>query len=145
MTKRTEGKIAGFAYLSYIVFALSSAVLSGRTTAGNDVSQKLMQIATTPTGGAGRALHDPALVSEILHRPDGFNEFCFVVGGFFFAYLFLRGRLIPRWLGWIDVITIGAQLIWVPLGSATMLPGSLVNWLWFPFCPMKSPSESCRR
>jgi len=72
---------------------------------------ELVRLATTPSAGATQAMSNPALVDEILHRPtNGFSEFCFVVGGFLFAYLFLRGRLIPRLLGWIGVITIGVQL-----------------------------------
>jgi hypothetical protein len=56
-----------------------------------------------------------------------------------FAYLFLRGRLIPRWLAWIGVITIGVQLICVPLQIATVVPGSIVNWLWFPILLYEVP------
>lgn len=207
MMKRTESTIAGVTYLSYIVFAMSSAIFSGRTTAGSDISQalstmrqmigtaritvlldllqivcalvlavtlyqlvkvvnptiallamvfrlgegllgffplldklELMQLATTPSVGAVDALSDPALVREILHRPNnGFSEFCFVVGGFLFAYLLLRGRLSPRWLAWIGVITIGVQLICVPLNIATIVPGRIVNWLWFPILLYEVP------
>jgi len=101
---------------------------------------ELMQIATAPAVGAGSALKDPALVSQILNRPtNNFDEFCFVVGGFLFAYLFLRGRLVPRWLAWIGVITIGAQLICIPLGIATIIPMPIVNWLWFPILLYEVP------
>ena len=40
MTQRVEGKLAGYAYLAYIVSAMSAAVLSGRTTAGVDTSRQ---------------------------------------------------------------------------------------------------------
>ena len=204
MTNRTDGKIAGGTYLAYIVFAMSSAVLSGRTTAGSDAAQKLatlshmigiarvtvlldvlqivcavvlaatlyrlvkavnptiallamlfrlgegllgffplldklelMQVATAPVTGE---LTSPAVIHQILNRPDnGFGEFCFVVGGFLFACLFLRGGLVPRWLAWVGVITIGAQLIAVPLHIATMIPGRIVNWLWFPILLYEVP------
>ncbi len=200
MTQRTEARIAGCAYLAYIVLAMSSSILFGRATAGDTISQtlatlarmiwtarvtvlldllqpvcalvlavtlyklvkvvdptlallamvfrlgegllgslpilsklELMQFATPPADHSAGALSSLALGSEILHRPDsGFSEFCFVIGGFLFAYLFLRGRLIPRWLAWIGVVTIGAQMICVPLRIATILPASIVNWLWFP-------------
>ena len=204
MTNRTDGKIAGIAYLAYIVFAMSSAVLSSRTTAGSDAAQKLatlssmmgtarvtvlldllqivcavvlaatlyrlvkavnptiallamlfrlgegllgffplldklelMQVATAPVTGE---LTSPAVIDQILNRPDnGFSEFCFVVGGFLFACLFLRGRLIPRSLAWVGVITIGVQLICVPLNVATIVPETLVNWLWFPILLYEVP------
>ena len=207
MTKRTEGRIAGAAYLSYIAFAMSSAILGSKAMGGSDVSQtlstlsarmgtarvtvlldllqivcalvlavtlyrlvkavdptvallamlfrvgegllgflplldklELMQMVTTPAVGAADALRNPALISEILHRPDnGLSEFCFVVGGFLFAYLFLRGRLIPRWLAWTGVITIGVQLICVSLAIATIVSKPVVNWLWFPILLYEVP------
>ena len=64
---------------------------------------------------------------------------CFVVGGFLFAYLFLAGRLIPRWMAWTGVITVGLQLVCVPLYVATILPGNIVNWLWFPILLYEVP------
>ena len=101
---------------------------------------EFMQMATAPAAGASVAVSNPALVHQILHRPDnGFSEFCFVVGGFLFAGLFLRGQLIPRWLAWVGVITIGVQLIGVPLSVATIIPGAIVNWLWFPILLYEVP------
>lgn len=47
MTQRAEGKLAGYAYLAYIVFAMSAAVLSKKTTAGADTSQMLYTLHST--------------------------------------------------------------------------------------------------
>jgi hypothetical protein len=92
---------------------------------------ELMHLATTPPVGSANAAGYLAAANELLHRPDdGFSQFFFVVGGFLFACLFVRGRLIPRWLAWIGVVTIGAQLIVVPLHIATMVPEAFVNWGW---------------
>ncbi len=75
-----------------------------------------------------------------LTRPDDlFGQFCFVVGGFLFAYLLLKGQLIPRWMAWTGVITIGLQLLCVPLYVATMLPGKIVSLLWFPILLYEVP------
>jgi hypothetical protein len=199
--------MAGCAYLSYIVFAMSSSIFFAKATAGADIWQtlstlsrmiwiarftvllnllqtvcalvlaamlyrlvkainpavallamlfrvgegllgflpllsklELMQLATAPPAGAADAISSLALANQILHRPDDvFSEFCFVVGGFLFAWLFLRGRLIPRWLAWTGVLTIGVQMICVPLHIATILPGSVVNWLWFPILLYEVP------
>lgn len=93
-----------------------------------------LELLTLAAKGAGPATIQPAyaaLADEILHRPDdGFSAFCFVVGGFIFACLFLRGRLIPRWLAWIGVVTIGAQLIAVTLNIASLVPGWIVERMW---------------
>ncbi len=204
MTARWEPKAAGAAYLGYIVFTMSSSILYGRATAGNNVSETLVtlghmaataritvlldllqivcalvlaatlfqlvravsptlallamvfrvgegllgalpllskleviQMAATTTVGKVGSL---AIADELLNRPDvGFSEFCFVVGGFIFACLFLRGRLIPTWLAWIGVVTIGVQMICVPLHIAGMVPGSVVEQLWLPILLYEIP------
>ena len=180
----------GYAYLAYIVFAMSAAILSRKTTAGADTSQMLSTLRSTIAlaqitvlldllqivcavvlavtlyrlsrkvdatlallamafrfgeGLAGfvAALRQTgadeasnwlkpmcassagclAVAGEIFNRPDDlFGQFCFVIGGFLFAYLLLAGRLIPRWMAWTGVITIGLQLVCVPLYVATLLP-----------------------
>jgi hypothetical protein len=93
-------------------------------------------------GGQVRLMHLAAAVpdhsataalfgSYIFNRPDAeFSEFCFVVGGFLFAYLLLRGRLIPSSLAWIGVISIGAQAVCVPLQIAGFIHESIVDRIW---------------
>ncbi len=207
MTQRAEARLAGYTYLGYIVFAMSAAVLSSKTTGGADTSQmlatlrstiwiarvtvlldllqiacavvlavtlyrlskvvdatlaliamgfrfgegllgflpllgklELMKLATDSNGLCAASPGCLAVASEIFKRPDDlFGQFCFVVGGFLFAYLLLAGRLIPRWMAWTGVITIGLQLICVPLYVATILPGKVVNWLWFPILLYEVP------
>ncbi|WP_263381294.1 DUF4386 domain-containing protein [Granulicella arctica] len=207
MTHRFDSRLAGCAYLSYVVFTMASSILYGRATAGESDSQalanlsrtisqarvtvlldllqivcavvlavtlyrlvssvnptiallamffrlgegllgflpllsklELMRLATDPSVAFANASSVLLLANENLHRPDdGFSQFCFVVGGFMFAYLFLRGRLIPRWLGWIGVVTIGAQLICVPLHIAMIIPGSVVDMLWMPILLYEIP------
>ena len=207
MTQRTEAKLAGYTYLGYIVFAMSAAVLSSKTTVGADISHVLatlqrtmwiaritvlldllqivcavvlavtlyrlskavdatlaliamsfrfgegllgflpllgkLELMTLAMGANDRCADSPgclAVASEIFKRPDDFfGQFCFVLGGFLFAYLFLVGRLIPRWMAWTGVVTIGLQLICVPLYVASILPGTVVNWLWFPILLYEVP------
>lgn len=207
MTQRAEGKLAGYAYLAYIVFAMSAAILSRKTTTGADTSQilstlrstialsqiavlldllqivcavvlavtlyrlsrtvdatlallamafrfgegmagfvpllsrlELMKLASTQNPWCADSAGCLAVSGEILRRPDDlFGQFCFVIGGFLFAYLLLVGRLIPRWMAWTGVITIGLQLICVPLYTATLLPGKVVNWAWFPILLYEVP------
>jgi hypothetical protein len=101
---------------------------------------ELMHLATTPPVDPANTAGYLAAAKELLHRPDdGFSQFFFVGGGFLFACLFLRGRLIPRWLAWIGVVTIGAQVIFVPLHIATMVPGSFVNWGWMAILVYEMP------
>ena len=207
MTRRADARIAGYAYLGYIVFTMSSTMLFGRATAGAGTSEtlstlgrmlwiarvtvlldllqmvcalllaatlyrlvravdptialiamlfrvgegllgalpllsklELMRLAMKPVTGLSEGSSYLSAGTEMLHRPDdGFSQFCFVVGGFLFASLFLRGRLIPRWLAWVGVVTIGAQAICVPLHIAMMIPGSIVNVLWLPILLYEVP------
>ena len=88
---------------------------------------ELMNLATRQ----GIGPQDTSRAAELLAKPDlGPSEFCFVVGGTIFAVLLLRGRLIPRWLAWIGVITIGAQTACVPMHIAGYLPGNVVEAMW---------------
>ena len=207
MTLRAEGKLAGYAYLAYIVFAMSAAVLSAKTIAGADIAHmlatlrstivfakvtvlldllqivcaivlavtlyrlsrtvdatlallamafrfgeglmgfvpllgklELMKLVTASSPSCASDAGCLAIAGEIFNRPDDlFGQFCFVVGGFLFAYILLAGRLIPRWMAWTGVITIGLQLICMPLHIATILPGRVVNWLWFPILLYEVP------
>ena len=207
MTQRAEGKLAGYAYLAYIVCAMSAAILARKATAGEDTSQmlsalrstialaqvtvlldllqivcavvlavtlyrlsrkvdatlallamafrfgegmagfvpllsklELMKLATTSNPMCASSAGCLAVAGEIFHRPDDlFGQLCFVVGGFLFAYLLLVGRLIPPWMAWTGVITIGLQLVCVPLYVATLLPGRVVNWVWFPILLYEIP------
>ncbi len=195
MTQRADARIAGTAYLSYIVFTMASVTIYGKATAGDGITQQLsslshmisqarvtvlldllqivcaltlavtlyrltkvvnatlamlammfrvgegligslpilsklelMRLATDNSTDAARA---QLFGNYIFNRPDAlFSEFCFVVGGFVFAYLFLRGRLIPALLAWIGVASIGIQLVCVPLHMAGFISGSIVDWLW---------------
>ena len=47
MTQRAEGRLAGYAYLAYIVFAMAAAILPRKTTAGGDTSQMLSTLRST--------------------------------------------------------------------------------------------------
>ncbi len=47
MTQRAESRLAGYAYLTYIVFAMSAAVLAGKTTTGANTPQMLASLHST--------------------------------------------------------------------------------------------------
>ena len=101
---------------------------------------ELMKLATDSNSVCAASPGCLAVSSELFKRPDDlFSQFCFVVGGFLFAYLFFAGRLIPRWMAWTGVVTIGRQLICVTLYVATILSGKVVGWLWFPILLYEVP------
>ena len=69
MTQRAEGKLAGYAYLAYIVFAMSAAILSGKTTAGADTSHMLSTLRSTIAHRSGHRPSRPA--ADCLRRRVG--------------------------------------------------------------------------
>lgn len=109
-----------------MLFRVGEGLLGTSSIAGK---LQLMQLAKTAQDHAANA----ALFGDyISSKPDAqFSEFCFVIGGSLFAYLFLRGRLIPSLLAWIGVITIGAQAVCLSLQIAGFLNESIVDNIWF--------------
>ena len=204
VTQRAEAKTAGFAYLSYIVFTMSSTIIYAKAAAGDGATQQLaglarmisqvritvlldllqvvcalvlavtlyrltkivdptlallammfrvgeglvgslailskvelMRLATAKTTDSAIAR---IFGDYIFNRPDQlFSEFCFVVGGFIFAYLFLRGHLIPSLLAWIGVVSIGIQMVCVPLQIAGFMSSSVVDLLWLAVMAYEIP------
>ena len=122
----THPHLFSAAVLSYVVSAVGDVVMAWALYV-------LLQLANALNPSCASSAACLAVAGEVFNRPDDlFGQFCFVVDGFLFAYLLLAGRLIPRWMAWTGVITIGLQLVCVPLYVATLLPGRVVNWLWFP-------------
>jgi uncharacterized protein DUF4386 len=204
VTQRAEARTAGFAYLSYIVFTMSSTMIYGKATAGDGVMQRLsslsqmisqvrvtvlldllqvvcalvlavtlyrltkvvdptlamlammfrvgegligsssivskLEVMRLATGSTMDAASARFFGNYIFNRPDElFSEFCFVVGGFVFAYLFLRGRLIPTLLAWIGVVAIGIQMVCVPLHTAAFIGRATVDMLWLVILAYEIP------
>jgi hypothetical protein len=63
----------------------------------------------------------------------------FSVGSALFAWLLLRGRLIPAPLAWLGVIASVLLVVGLPLQLAGVLPGSVVQFLWLPMAAFEIP------
>ena len=63
----------------------------------------------------------------------------FSVGSALFAWLLLRGRLIPSALAWLGVIASVLLVVGLPLQLAGVLPGSVVQILWLPMAAFEIP------
>ncbi|MGH7240142.1 MAG: DUF4386 domain-containing protein, partial [Candidatus Saccharimonadales bacterium] len=121
LTYRVDKTLAMIAML----FRAGEGLLGASSIGGK---LQLMQLATTVQD---HAANTALLGNYVFNKPDAdFSEFCFVIGGFLFAYLFLRGRLIPSLLAWLGVVTIGIQAICVPLQIAGFLRESVVDKVW---------------
>jgi hypothetical protein len=199
MTRRTNARLAGIAFLLYIVAAMSGMVLGGKASAGDTPEAKLASIAAhAGQARAGWLLElvgvfcafvlaitlwaitrdedaDLALLAAVLRVAEGvtgavaldagveriwlathageldaatrdalataqfgipqgmgIGATCFAVASTIFAWLLLRGRIVPAALAWIGVIGSLAAVVVLPLRQVGFIGGPLTNLVWAP-------------
>jgi len=202
MTRRTNARVAGFAFLIYIAAAFSGMVLSNGAASGEGTAAKLASIAGHApqmrlgillelvgcfcalvlavtlyaitrdedpdlallamacrvaegvTGaislqrGAGRLwlataagadAPDPAAANALgallLGLPGWTTEIgatFFAVGSTLFAYLLLRGRIVPVALAWLGVLGSILTVVILPLQLVGVLHGLITDLMWLP-------------
>jgi hypothetical protein len=62
----------------------------------------------------------------------GIGATCFAAGSTIFAWLLLRGRIVPASLAWIGVIGSVAAAVVLPLRLVGLLDTPLANLVWAP-------------
>ena len=206
MTRTTNARIAGFAYLFYIAVALPNMVLFGRATSGVGPAAKLATIAqhasdvrvcvmlmllstfaalvlavtlyaitreqdpdlamlalTCRVGeGVIGALSIPSTLALLwlataagVDAPDtgathvlggyllrgnlAVTAIFFAVGSTLFAYLLLRGRMIPIALAWLGVVASALLVVGLPLQIVGLLSESIVSLMWLPMLAFEVP------
>ena len=207
MTRLTNARIAGTAFLVYIAAGITDMQLNARATAGPDIAGKLASIAQHPDNihygvllglvevfcalvlgvtlyaitrdedrdlamlgmicrvaegilGAlsvpqklalfwlatteGANALDPGsshtLAAYLMHGTGvAFTATFFAVGSAFFAWLLLRGRMIPVVLAWLGVFASVLLVICLPLQLAGFLHGPLTQWMWLPMLFFEVP------
>jgi hypothetical protein len=205
MTRKTIARLAGFTFLFYIAFGMTSMVLFGRASAGAGTAAQLASIAqpalavrativldllsnlsalvlgvtlyaltrdhdptlamlamicrvaegiggigsertldllwlAAPTGGAAPSQTGAAqALGALFLRPGGFgpSAFFFAVGSTIFAWLLLRGRMIPAALAWLGLVASVLVVVIFPvqlagfLGQAGLF-GTATRLMWLP-------------
>ena len=202
MTRRSNARLAGIAFLVYIAAALTGMVLSGRATAGETPAAKLASLATHESPyrigillelvgcfcalvlaatlyaitreedadlallaltcrvaegviggvslqGAARTLWlattkgakalDPATRDALRAYYFGGPHFggtmgatFFALGSTLFAWLLLRGRMIPAWLAWVGFLGSLLVLVILPLQLVGSAAGLVTDVMWLP-------------
>jgi hypothetical protein len=148
VTRTVNARLAGSAFLLYIVAGIASMAL-----AGNDAVRSLLGILTSlcaiVLGVTLYALtrdEDPDLallafacrLVESIPGDENRSALFFAVGSTIFAWLLLRGRMIPIWLGRFGVIAsvlLVALLLIQRAGvfATAFTWQSPITWvLWFP-------------
>ena len=91
------------------------------------------------TSGPSQATVD-ALGTYLLQAPRGnVDAIFFALGSTLFAWLLLRGRLIPISLAWLGVAASLLLLIALPLQLTGFLSGQFVSLVWIPMAAYEIP------
>lgn len=146
MIRTTNARVAGVTFLVYIAAGITSLALSGRPHV-TDVLSVLMSFSALVLGVTLYAItrtEDPdlamlALTCRVIEAiPGQPGELFFAVGSTLFAWLLLRGRMIPAALGWLGVLA-SALLVAIlllqragPSGGAMSWASSMTWLVWFP-------------
>jgi hypothetical protein len=209
MTRSTNARIAGFAFLIYIAVGLTGMVLSNRSVSGEGTAAKLASIAqhasemrvavvlemlgcfcalvlavtlysitrdqdpdlamlvlVCRTGegvigavslprslgrlwlatAAGADAPDPAAANALgallLKLPDWNSILAatfFAAGSTVFAYLLLRGRLVPVALAWVGVVASILIVVGLPLQLVRVLRSPITDLIWIPMLAFEVP------
>ena len=146
MTRRTNSRIAGFTFLLYITAGITSMSLKGREPITSQLTLITSFCALTlgVTLYALTRVQDPdlallALTCRIIEAiPGQDGAIFFSVGSTIFAWLLVRGRMVPTVLGWLGVIASVLLVVVLPLQRAGLLGGpgswaSSLTWgIWLP-------------
>jgi hypothetical protein len=98
-------------------------------------------LATAGADAPGRAGAD-AIGPVLFQLPTWSMELCatlFGVGSLLFAWLFLRGRMIPVVLAWVGVAASVLVVVVVPLQLVGILHGTLAQLVWVPMLFFEVP------
>jgi hypothetical protein len=92
----------------------------------------LLWLATATGADAPDRAAAHALAAYLMRGGVAFTATFFAVGSTLFAWLLLRGRMIPLVLGWIGVLASVLLVICLPLQLVGFLRGPLTQWMWLP-------------
>jgi hypothetical protein len=147
MTRTTNARLAGVAFLFYIVAGIATMVLAGRAHATDVLSllTSLSALVLAVTLYAITREQDPdlamlGLTCRVVEGVPGHTggAIFFAVGSTLFCWLLLRGRMIPVALAWLGVLASVLLVVILPLQLAGLFGGPMtwsasVTWLvWLP-------------
>jgi Domain of unknown function (DUF4386) len=92
----------------------------------------LLQLATATGPQAPDSAATQALAAFVLEQTPLVSALFFAVGSTLFAWLLLRGRMIPVPLAWIGVVGSALLVVGLPLQLAGFLAGPVRQLMWIP-------------
>ena len=162
MTRTVAARVAGFTFLFYIMVGISSmaGVFRGpaaelATYAQNAsavilaltlfVVTRMEQPVVAALGMIFRLAEgvlEPALdlTGISVSRPSLVEATLFAMGSTFFCWLLLRGRMLPRGLGWTGVVASVILVVGLPLQLGGLLGAPLTTLMWMPMLAFEVPA-----
>jgi len=103
-------------------------------------SLERLWIATAAAPAAPTTATVEVLGTYLFYAPHGgIDAILFAMGSALFAWLFLRGRIIPAPLAWLGLVASLLLLIVLPLQLAGFMSGPFVSFLWIPLLAYEIP------
>ena len=142
MTLTSHARVAGFAYLFYLLAGISSMLVPADSRGFFNIFESFSALllgwtlyALTREQDADLALL--AMLCRVIEAVPGRGEIYFAVGNTIFCWLLLRGQMIPVALAWLGTAT-SAMLVGLLLVQAAR--GITTNWsspvTWFVWLPV---------
>ena len=115
---------------------VGEGILGGLSVPG---TLTLLWLATATGANAPETGAAHALAAYLLRSDMAFTATFFAVGSTLFAYLLLRGRMIPAPLAWLGVGASALLVVGLPLQLAGYLRGPITSLLWLPMLAFEVP------
>lgn len=97
-------------------------------------------LATATGAGAADPVAAATLGAVLFELPNkAIGAFLFALGSTAFAWLLLRGRMVPAALAWIGLIASVLLVVALPLELAGFLHGPIAQAVWFPMLVFEVP------
>ena len=103
------------------------------------VTLTLLWLATASGADAPAPEAAHTLAAYLLRDDVALTATFFAVGSTAFAYLLLRGRMIPVPLAWLGVVASALLVVGLPLQLAGVLRGPLTSLMWLPMLAFEVP------
>ena len=99
----------------------------------------LLWLATAAGVDAPEAAAAHVLGGYLLRGDMALTATFFAVGSTLFAYLLLRGRMIPISLAWLGVVASALLVVCLPLQIVGLLSDSIASLMWLPMLAFEAP------
>ena len=123
---------------SLAMLALACRVCEG--LAGALAVQRTMGLLRLAGPDAPDAATARTLGTWLLAAPgSGVGAILFAVGSLLFAWLLLRGRVVPVPLAWLGVVSSAAAVVVLPLEFVDLFPSRWIWYVWLPLAAYEVP------